>query len=217
MANFFPRWSNLLPLKLAFCGGVLGALTIAGVWYYFTPKYTRVGYQPDQPVSFDHSLHAGQLGLDCRYCHSFVGVSSHSNVPTTQTCMRCHSAIKAQSPKLTAIRESWETGRPMNWVRIHETPDYVYFNHAAHVNRGVSCKSCHGQINEMKVVRHDQPLSMGWCLACHRNPEKHLRPLEEVYNLDWKPADGTDQEEVGRALKAKWAIQPPVDCAGCHR
>jgi hypothetical protein len=242
MANFFPRWTNFLPLKLLICLVVLGAGLTAGVWYYFTPSYTRVGYMPIQPVPFPHDLHVTQLGMDCRYCHSFVEVAAHSNVPTTQTCMNCHSQVQKESPKLQAVRDSWETGKPIEWVQIHKTPDFVYYNHAVHVNRGISCASCHGEVNHMEVVYHKNSLSMGWCLDCHRSPENFLRPPEEVFNLDWKPEDvnaqefiakyglppGANpdefsikskltQEEIGSILKHNWNVNPPENCAGCHR
>jgi hypothetical protein len=206
MANIFPRSSNFLPLKVIACGAVTVPLVIAAVWYYFTPKYTRVGYMPTQPVPFSHALHVGQLGMDCRYCHSFVEVGGPANIPTTQTCMNCHSQVKKDSSKLAAVRESWETGKPIPWVKIHQAPDYVYFNHSVHVNRG------------MEVVYHAEPHSMGWCLECHRNPEKHIRPVEHVFNLDWKPEMiGEKQETLGKRLAADWNIQPPQNCAACHR
>lgn len=164
----------------------------------FHPKYTRVGYQPTQPAAFDHSLHVNQLGMDCRYCHTGVEKSSHSNVPGTQTCMNCHTQIKSQSSKLSAVRDSWKTGNPVPWVRIHKAPDYVYFNHAVHVNRGVSCVACHGHVNHMEVVYHAKPHSMGWCLECHRAPENHLRPLDQVTNLDWEPRLGRPNERSER-------------------
>lgn len=219
MANLFPRWTNYLPLKIVVCVLIMGCAATAGVWYYFTPKYTRVGYQPIQPVPFPHDIHVSQLGMDCRYCHSFVEVSAHSNVPNTQTCLNCHreGGVLWNSPKLAAVRESWETGQPIPWVQIHKTPDYVYFNHSAHVNRGISCYSCHGEINKMPVVYHAKPLSMSFCLDCHRAPEKHLRPPEQVFNLDWHPPEGTSQKEIGTKLKDDWHVNPPENCAGCHR
>jgi hypothetical protein len=217
MANIFPRSSNYIALKLVFLLGVLGTTVTGAVWYYFTPKYTRVGYQPLQPVAFSHEIHAKQLGMDCRHCHSFVEVGAHSNVPNTQTCMHCHSQVLKDSPKLAAVRESWETGKPIPWVQVHKTPDYVYFNHSVHVNRGVSCVSCHGKVNAMPVVFHDQPQSMSWCLDCHRNPENHLRPREDVFNLDWQPPAGETQRQIGLRLKQEWNVNPPQNCAGCHR
>ncbi len=217
MANIFPRELNALPVKVGMGLTVVAVLVVAAVWYYFTPKYTRVGYMPTQPVAFSHALHAGQLGIDCRYCHSQVENSSHSNIPTTQTCMNCHSAIQTTSPKLARVRESWEKGKPIEWVQIHKVPDHVYFNHAAHVNRGVSCVSCHGKVNEMEVVYQDQPQSMGWCLQCHRAPENHLRPLDKITDLNWKPPAGTTQQDLGGRLKEQWNVHPPTQCAGCHR
>ncbi|MGF1656746.1 MAG: cytochrome c3 family protein [Verrucomicrobiales bacterium] len=216
MPNVFPRSWNFVPLKAVFCVGVLGGYLTLGYWYYFDQDYTRVGYMPDQPVAFDHALHSGQLGMDCRYCHNFVEVSGHSNVPSTKTCMSCHSLVGVENPKLEPVRRSWDTGEPIKWVRIHQAPDYVYFNHAVHVARGVSCVSCHGQVNEMEVVWHHESQSMGWCLDCHREPEKHLRPLDEVYNMTYE-VSREEQLRVGLELKERWAVNPPENCAGCHR
>ncbi len=224
MANIFPRGSNILPLKIILCLLLLGPAVTAGVWYYFTPKYTRVGYQPPQPVPFPHDVHVGQLGMDCRYCHSFVETAAHSNLPTTQVCMNCHGAVQKDNPKLAPLQESWLKGKPIEWVQVHKTPDYVFFNHAAHVNRGVSCVSCHGRVDKMPVVYHAESHSMKWCLDCHRAPETALRPLDQITNLDWRPETKGDQtvEEaqlaLGKDLKAKWHIKPPdMNCAGCHR
>jgi len=199
MANFFPRWTNTLPLKIGVCLGVMGLGVVAAVSYYFTPEYTRVGYEPSQPVPFSHKLHAGQLGMDCRYCHSNVEVSGHSNVPGSQLCWNCHQHVKKESPLLEPVRRSIDKdyenydGKPVHWVRIHKAPDYVYFDHSAHVNRGVSCVSCHGKVNEMSEVYHAESHSMGWCLDCHRNPEKNIRPLDKVFDLDWEP-ENMDRE-----------------------
>lgn len=224
MANIFPRSTNLLTLKIVLCVTVLSCAVSVGFAYYFTPKYTQVGYQPVQPVPFSHKIHAGQLGMDCRYCHSFVEVAAHSNIPTTQVCWNCHQQVQKDSPKLAAVRESWQTGKPIEWIQIHKTPDYVYFNHSVHVNRGISCVSCHGKINEMEVVYEAKPLSMSWCLDCHRHPENALRPVDQVTNLDWKPTpnEGESLEEaqrrIGLEFKELWRIKAPdMSCAGCHR
>ncbi|MEN9283026.1 MAG: hypothetical protein RLZZ179_519 [Verrucomicrobiota bacterium] len=218
MANLFPRWTNTLPLKLLIALGFVGASVAAGVTYYFTQEYTRKGYMPSQPIPFSHEIHAGQLGLDCRYCHSFVEKSGHANVPGSNTCWNCHQHVKTNSPHIAKIKESVETGKPMQWVKIHKVPDYAYFNHSVHVNSGVSCVSCHGKVNEMPVVFHDQSQSMGWCLDCHRAPENHLRPLDKITNLNWTAKDaGQNQKEMGEKLKAAWKINPPENCAGCHR
>lgn len=218
MANFFPRSSNWIPLKILVIVIVLGNAVTAGVWYYFTPKYTRMGYQPIQPIPFPHDIHVKQLGMDCRYCHSFVEVAAHSNVPNTQVCMNCHSQVQKDNPKLQPLRDSWQSGKPVEWVQIHKTPDFVYFNHSVHVNRGISCVSCHGQVNDMSVVYHAKSQSMSWCLDCHRAPENALRPEEEVFHLDWKPPAGETQQSIGLKLKHDWNVNPPVQsCAGCHR
>jgi len=201
MANFFPRWTNWLPLKIMICGTVIVCALVGATWYYDTPKYTRVGYMPTQPVPFPHDLHVTQLGMDCRYCHGFVEVSAHSNVPDTQVCMNCHTQVQKDNPKLQPVRDSWTTGQPVPWVQIHRTPDYVYYNHAAHVNRGISCFVCHGQVNHMPVVYHAKPHGMAWCLECHRAPENFLRPEDQITNLDWKPEDVNPAAfvEIGRA------------------
>lgn len=220
MANIFPKWTNALPLKVLVGAAVIVTAIAGGITYYFTPKYTRVGYMPTQPVPFSHAIHVNQVGLDCRYCHSQVERAAHSNIPTSQTCMNCHTQIQANSPKLAVVRESYTKGNPINWIRIHKAPDYVYFNHSAHVNRGVSCVSCHGKVNEMAVVWHDQPQSMSWCLDCHRAPENHLRPVEYVTNLNWKPTDLGPLETqvgIGSQLKVAWNVNPPVTCNACHR
>ena len=223
MANIFPRGSNILPLKILLAAVAGGAVSLA-VPYYFTPKYTRVGYQPAQPIPFPHDVHVAQLGMDCRYCHSFVEVAAHSNVPTTQVCMNCHQSVQRDNPKLAPLRESWRTGQPVEWVQIHKTPDYVFFNHSAHVNRGVSCVSCHGRVDKMDVVYHAEPHSMSWCLDCHRAPENALRPLDQITNLGWEAPTAKNQSvkeaqlEQGLGLKKKWHINPPdKNCAGCHR
>ena len=217
MANVFPGWTNALPLQIIIVLVILGTVLTAGVTYYFTPKYSRVGYMPKQPVAYDHSLHVGQLGLDCRYCHTFVDRSEHANIPDTGTCISCHNQIKQESPALSPVRESYASGLPIEWVRIHRTPDYVFFNHAVHVNRGISCVECHGMVNEMEVVRQVQPFSMTFCLECHRNPEKFIRPLDKVYDLDWSAAHALAQREIGKRLVHDWKVNPPQSCSGCHR
>ena len=225
MANIFPKATNMFLLQAVAAISIVGGLVPLGVWYYFTPKYSRVGYQPVQPVAFDHKLHVGQLGMDCRYCHSYVEVSGHSNLPTTQTCMNCHRDIQKDNPKLQPLRDSWATGQPIPWVKIHNIPDYAFFNHSAHVNRGVSCVRCHGKVNEMNVVFQHEPQSMAWCLQCHRNPQEAVRPIaadtpggkSPVFDLNWEPPQGLTQGEIGSKLVHDWKINPPTNCAGCHR
>lgn len=217
MANIFPKWSNEVPRK-TLIAIILVLTALTGFFtYYATPKYTDVGYQPIQPVAFDHSLHVGQLGLDCRYCHTYVDRSEHSNVPGANTCMNCHNAVLPDSPALAPVRQSFESGDPVPWVRIHAAPDYVYFNHAVHVNRGISCVECHGQVNEMSTVYQAKGFSMLFCLDCHRDPAAHVRPLDKVYDLNWKPESEAAQLAMGKKFVHDWKINPPQSCSGCHR
>jgi len=235
MANFFPRWTNLLPLKLAVVVGLVALAVAAGFAYYATPKALAVGYQPSQPIPFSHKIHVDQIGMDCRYCHGFVDVANHSNIPSSSTCWNCHEHVQKESPKLEPLRDRFalkhpDFGKPIRWVRVHKVPDYVQFDHSAHVNRGISCKSCHGQVDRMETVFQDQPLSMSWCLDCHKAPELHLSPLEEVYDMKFDAeeflkthpttdADGkplVTREDLGRMLKERWKIEPRISCATCH-
>jgi hypothetical protein len=211
----FPKWTNLLRPIVA-VGAVGGALYVVVLAYLgLSPQTIEVGYAPEQPVPYSHALHVGQLGMDCRYCHTSVEKAAHANVPPTQTCMNCHSMIHTQSEKLIPVRESYATGMPVEWVKVHDLPDYAYFNHSAHVTRGIGCVSCHGRIDTMEVVYKAEPLSMGWCLECHRQPEKHLRPVEFVTQLDWVPEK--DQLALGAELKELYDINPPENCNACHR
>lgn len=225
----FPGWVNSLVLP------GIGLFILANIYlsvfvpYALSPVNLVAGYQPEQPVPFSHRLHAGELNLDCRYCHSHVFDSSHSNIPSTSVCANCHSGLKGpngvnltvavhtDSVRLAPVQQSLKTGEPIEWNRVHDLPDYVYFNHSAHVNRGVSCVECHGRIDKMDVVHRHSPLNMGWCLDCHRHPTKHLRPLDEITNLDWEPADGKTRLEVGLAVQRQLGIQSLTDCSTCHR
>jgi hypothetical protein len=217
MANIFPKWVNSIPVKVIIALVLIKTAVVVGITYYFSPEYTRVGYAPTQPVAFSHEFHSGTLEIDCRYCHTYVDRSGHSNVPGTNVCMSCHSMVLKDDDRLAMVRQSYESGDPIPWVRIHKVPDYVYFNHAVHVNRGISCVECHGQVNEMEVVHHAKQLSMGFCLECHRNPEDYIRPVSEVYNLDWKrPEDSQAIEEI-EGFVHDWGVNPPQSCSGCHR
>ncbi len=222
MSDIFPKWTNRLPLQIAVGAVLVGSAVTAGVWYYFTPKYTRVGYQPIQPVAFSHAIHVDQVGLDCRYCHSAVEKSWYSNVPSSSTCMNCHNQVLKDSPKLELVRESAATGKPIPWVQIHKVPDYVYFNHSVHVNRGVSCVECHGQINKMDEVYHAKPFSMAFCLECHRNPAARLRPPDKITDLNWKWNDDPKvaaelQKQNGTKFVHDWKVQSLASCSACHR
>lgn len=217
MANIFPEWTNKVPVRASIALTIVAIAIIVGMTYYLTPKYSNVGYQPLQPVAFSHYLHAGQLGIDCRYCHTYVDRSEHSNIPSSNTCMNCHNQVLPDSPALAPVRDSYESGLPVPWVKVHNTPDYVYFNHAVHVNRGISCVDCHGQVDEMDVVYQSQPLTMRFCLDCHRKPEDKIRPLDEVYNLTWTAENKEAQREMGEKFVHDWRVTPPQSCSGCHR
>ena len=222
MSDIFPKWTNRLPLYVIIGALMVGSAVTAGVWYYFTPKYTRVGYQPVQPVPFPHSVHADQLGIDCRYCHSDVDKAWHSNIPSASTCMNCHKAVLADDARLAPIRSSATNDTVVPWVQVHRTPDYVYFNHAVHVNRGVSCVECHGPVHKMDEVYHAKPLSMGFCLECHRDPGSKLRPLDKITDLDWKWSDDPEeaarlQRKHGRKMVEDWNVSSLQNCSACHR
>lgn len=218
MAVIFPRWTNRLPLLLAGIAPIVLGLVVTGVWYYLSPNFTDVGYRPQQPIAFSHKVHAGELGMDCRYCHNTVERGARAAIPPTATCMNCHAYVKTGSDEIKKIWASAENNTPIEWVRVHLLPDYAYFDHSVHLAAGIGCTSCHGRIDRMDVVQQDQPLSMGWCLNCHRNPSSHLRPRAEVTNMDYDPVAagyvaGSDEERARRDFK----LAPPEHCSGCHR
>jgi hypothetical protein len=200
-------------------GGIvagLGTLYVVALLYYgIHPQAMDIGYAPEQPVPYSHAMHAGQLGIDCRFCHSTVEVSAFASVPPTQTCMTCHGTIFPESENLVAVRESYATGMPVDWVRVHDLPDFVYFDHSAHVRRDVGCVECHGRVDKMETVYQAEALSMAWCLDCHRSPDAHLRPLTEITNMEWEPPE--DPETYGRRLREANDINPSEDCSTCHR
>ncbi|MGH9380848.1 MAG: cytochrome c3 family protein [Thermoanaerobaculia bacterium] len=215
MAQIFPKWLNKLPLALGVGLPLVLIVVTAGVWYYFSPWYTDVGYTPVQPVPFSHRLHAGDLRIDCRYCHVGVERAPVASVPSTATCMNCHRLVGQDMATLEPLRASAASGRPLRWVRVHALPQYAYFDHSAHVRAGVGCASCHGDVAVMDRVRQVKPLSMSWCLDCHRHPAAELRPQEAVFDTAWAPP--ADQLEAGARLAAERGIAPPLDCSGCHR
>jgi hypothetical protein len=213
----FPRWSNKLVHLAGAVLGVAPLYLIGLVWYGASPRTLDVGYAPKQPVPYSHALHAGELGIDCRYCHQTVEKAATAAIPSTETCMNCHQRIHARSPKLEPIRASAASGLPVEWTKVHDLPDYAYFNHSMHVDHGVGCESCHGRIDKMDVVAQHEPLSMGWCLDCHRAPEQFLRPVDEVTNMGYAPPGGQTQLVAGLELRRENDINPPTDCSTCHR
>lgn len=214
MAQVFPEWSNRAPLLLAVGLLAVGALAPLGVWYYFSPEFTHVGYQPVQPVPFSHALHAGDLGMDCRYCHVNVERAAVASVPSTRACMSCHQTVGRDLPSLEPVRASAANGMPIQWVRVHKVPEYAYFPHHLHLDAGIGCSSCHGDIASMERVTQVEPLSMGWCLDCHRDPVPHLRPHDEIFDTRWRAPE--NQHEVGARLLEERRLSPPEDCSACH-
>jgi Cytochrome c7 and related cytochrome c len=186
MAQVFDRSSNALArASLVLTGLIVIALGVALNSLQRSPWVTRQGQRPDQPVPFSHKHHVEGLGLQCQYCHTSVEKSSYAGIPPTKTCMNCHSQIWTDAQLLEPVRESWATGKSINWIRVHDLPDYVYFNHEIHVNKGIGCASCHGRVDEMPLMYEENTLQMEWCLNCHRNPAKNLRPASEIYNMAW--------------------------------
>jgi len=215
---FFPPWfDQLIRLSGILVVGGLVYLVVFAL-YSTSPKTTAVGYQPIQPVPYSHALHVGKLGMDCRYCHNTVEKAAFAAIPPTQTCMNCHSSVRTTSTKLEPVRASYSSGLPVQWVQVHDLPDFVYFNHSAHVGRGqaygIGCATCHGRIDQMEQVQQVKMLTMGWCLECHRRPERYLRPKSEVFNMSYS---AENQLELGKSLKKNYNVNPPTDCWGCHR
>jgi hypothetical protein len=219
MPQIFHHSTNTLA-KLSIFGGVF--ILLAALWV--AAEINRSSWntgqwiEREQPVQFSHKHHSGDDGIDCRYCHTSVETSSDAGMPPTKTCMNCHSQIWADSPYLEPVRASWKTGKPIEWTRVHDLPDYVYFNHSIHVNKGVGCSTCHGNVSQMPVVYQAASLQMEWCLQCHRNPEKFVRPKEQIYNMEWQPP--ANQAEEGAKLVRAYRIQGAnvlASCSTCHR
>jgi hypothetical protein len=190
-----------------------GAFVTLLVWYFGSPKYTDVGYSPTQPIVYSHKLHAGLMGMDCRYCHTSVEEGPHANVPSTEVCMNCHKTVLADvSDQIKALTAAHESGLPVRWKKVHLLPDYAFFNHAAHVQAGVGCVSCHGRIDQMAEVRQVEPLSMGWCLECHRDPAQAVRPTDRVTDMEFE-----HDLALAQRLVTEKKINPPTHCSACHR
>jgi hypothetical protein len=174
-----------------------------------------------QPVQFSHKHHVGDDGIDCRYCHTSVETAASAGIPSTAVCMNCHKQIWADSPYLEPVRSSFATGKPIEWVRVHDLPDYVYFNHSIHVNKGVGCSTCHGQVDQMPIVYEASTLQMEWCLGCHRAPEKFVRPKGKVFDMSYRTVNKTENDlKEAKSLMAEYKIQPPkvlTSCSTCHR
>lgn len=216
MAQLFPRsataWAraSIFLALFAVAGGLGIAFALARSGYV-----TRQGEVVEQPVPFSHDHHVAQIGIDCRYCHTAVEKSARAGIPPTQTCMNCHSVIWANAPMLEPVRASLRENRPLRWNRVHDLPDFVYFNHAVHVAKGVACVTCHGQVDQMPLMYQSATLTMSWCLDCHRNPTPNLRPREEVTNVAWTPP--ADLAALQSRLHEEYHVRTNVSCSTCHR
>ena len=216
MSQIFHHSTNTLS-RLSIFGGifVIGFLVWAWAELNASTYATRAKVPVEQPVPFSHEHHVGGLGIDCRYCHTTVENSSFANIPPTKTCMNCHSQIWSTAPMLEPVRESFRTDKSIRWIRVHDLPDYVYFNHSIHVAKGVGCTTCHGQVNKMPLMWQESSLQMTWCLECHRHPERFVRPRSEVFSVTYTPP--ADQLELGRKLVKEYSIQSLTSCSTCHR
>ena len=209
-ANWFSKASVLI--VLVFVGSLLSIILNINRLDYVS----KVNVPIVQPVPFSHKHHVQGMGIDCRYCHTTVEESAFAGIPPTETCMTCHSQIWTEAPLLEPVRESYRTNTSLQWNRVHDLPDFVYFDHSIHLSKGIGCQSCHGQVDEMPLVWKENTLNMEWCLECHRAPEKFIRPQEEVFNMTWQ---AQDQESLGPKLVAEYQVQTSqlTNCSICHR
>lgn len=211
---FHPRFGLILRLGLL----ALLLMSLCGLlaWRAITAEPHGIGEAVEQPVPFSHRHHAGDLGIDCRYCHSTVETDAFAGIPPVSTCMTCHSQLYADQAALRPVVDSWRSGVALHWQRVHQLPDFVYFNHAIHVAKGIGCESCHGRVDRMPLTARTQSLSMKWCLGCHRAPQRFLRPRDKVFAMGWQQAD---QQKLGLALVGAYHIDTRrlTDCSICHR
>jgi hypothetical protein len=218
MSQIFHRSANAIARASLVGAGVLAALGGFAVLGFSRSAYnTGQGVTLKQPVPFSHEHHVRGLGIDCRYCHTSVENAGFAGIPPTQTCMNCHRLIWKDSPMLAPVRDSFRSGQPIEWARVHDLPDFVYFNHSIHVAKGVGCATCHGRVDQMQLMRQQASLQMEWCLECHRNPAKFVRPKAEVFNMEWRT---DDQAALGAQLVKEYKIRPPqslTTCEKCHR
>jgi hypothetical protein len=216
MPQYFSKNANTLArFSLLAIVTIIILVAWAGAMIVRSPYETMQEVPREQPVAFSHEHHVGGLGIDCRYCHTTVETSSFANIPPTKVCMNCHSQMWAVSPELEPVRESYRTGRSIAWTRVHDLPEFVYFNHSIHVNKGVGCSSCHGRVDKMPLMWQASSLTMEWCLDCHRHPERQVRPRNEVFDMSYTPP--ADQIALGKRLMKEYHIQSLTSCSTCHR
>ena len=218
MSALFKPWANTV-FRMALAGMVLtasGGLAF-GMIYVRSPLFTGQHDPVQQPVQFDHRHHVADVGIDCRFCHNTVEKSPSAGIPSMSLCLNCHSQVWNKSPLLEPVRKSFFTDKPIRWERVHKLPDFVYFNHSIHLAKGVSCESCHGRVDQMAAVTKVAPLTMGWCLDCHRNPGPNLRPRDQVTQMGWKPPEGTDRTALAQQLLSENHVHTRTSCTTCHR
>ncbi|MBV9946280.1 MAG: cytochrome C [Myxococcales bacterium] len=212
---FTPASDTLFRLCLALAAVGLVAVPTAMILWVRTPYVTHAGEPVQQPIQFDHRHHVRDEAIDCLYCHEGAARSAFAGVPPTSVCMNCHGQVWPRAARLEPVRDSWFDGEPLRWERVHQLPEFVYFNHSAHVSHGVGCAECHGNIGRMGNVYAVAPLTMEWCLGCHRDPDPRLRPESEITNVEWAPE--RSRREIGAEIRKALHVAPPVDCTGCHR
>jgi hypothetical protein len=214
---FHPSMNTLAKASIFGAVFIIGVLGWVGWQVDRSPYITQAGVVRDQPVPFSHEHHVNGLGIDCRYCHTSVEHSSFAGIPATKTCMTCHSQIWTNAAMLQPVRDSWNNDVPLRWTRVHDLPDYVYFNHSIHVAKGIGCNTCHGQVDQMPLMYQAASLQMEWCLGCHREPEKYIRPKDQVFNMKYQPP--ANQMELGKKLVAEYHVRKEqlTNCMVCHR
>jgi hypothetical protein len=216
MAQIFHRSTNTISRVSVFGGiGIIAVLVTTLAAINRSSYVTDVGVARAQPVQFSHKHHVSDDGIDCRYCHTSVEESSFAGIPSTKICMNCHTQIWAESPILAPVRESFRTGKSLEWTRVNNLPGFVYFDHSIHVHKGVGCATCHGRVDQMPLMWRENTLYMEWCLECHRNPERFVRPREQVFSMDWQPP--SDQIALGQKLVQQYKIESLTSCSVCHR
>ena len=216
MPQIFHPSTNTISRLTIFGGAIVVVGLVTALAAINRSSYvTEVGVARSQPVQFSHKHHVSDDGIDCRYCHTSVEQSSFAGIPSTKICMSCHTQIWAESPILEPVRESFRTGKSIEWTRVHNLPGFVYFDHSIHVHKGVGCATCHGRVDQMPLMWRENTLYMEWCLECHRNPEKFVRPREQVFNMDWQPP--SDQIALGQKLVRQYKIERLTSCSVCHR
>lgn len=214
--NLFPAWANQIYwLAIGSAGAAIIGVPAALIAWARTPYATGAQHPPEQPIKFDHRHHARDDGITCEYCHGGALKGPSAGVPATSLCMNCHSQVWTASPEVSPVRHSYFANEPIRWRRVNNLPDFVFFDHSAHTSHGVGCVTCHGRVDLMGQVFQAEPLTMRWCLDCHFEPEKHLRPLDKVTDMEWKP--DRPQLELGRELRSALGVRSVIHCSGCHR